>query len=893
MNLLDTDPETAFRQLAEVSADSASPDFFRRICAWLGEVLQADHVVIAQKGSDSRMAHTIAFWSGGELQDNLIYELAGTPCETILNSRGVASYPSGLQEAFPKSHRTREMGIESYLGAPMLAPDREPIGHLAVLWNQPTDSPGLARELVRIASAQAGTELGRRRAAGEVNESERRLHTLMNHLPGMAYQCRDDDVWTPEFVSGGTQALTGYPVSDFTERRRINLADLYHPDDFPWVADEVARCVTAREPFALIYRMVRADGEIRWVWERGQAVEDDQGNVLRLEGFITDVTEQQQSERVQKAVLQIAKAVTARSGRDFFTQLVNHLTLALEADAGFIATCPGPGKCDWLEMKAVITDGRNRENYGFAVSGLPVEQVLQEGVYIVNEGANALFPCHEQSRETDRAQGYVGWRLDDSNGKPIGVVVIMSRQPLLDTQLALSVLQIFGAGAAGEMERQATEARIRRLAFEDTVTGIPNRVSFMQELEDWAAPGANLGNGLLCILLDLRRFMEINDTRGFNFGDEVLQAVASRCQQQLTGNDFVARLGADEFVLLLSHVAPDAVRQVVGRLFRVMSDPLAIGEDSVSIETSMGASHFPGDASTTQDLFRHASIALHHAKRGQTGFSVFDRNMADDMFRRQAMHARFCQALENDELQLHYQPQFDLASGKLTGAEALCRWHDAEWGWVSPGEFIPLAEERGTIVELGEWVLRTASLQLRQWQDRGIHFPGRLSINVSARQLDDPNLVTRIVEKSSAVAPEKLGLELTESGFMHDPDQAVRITHALTDAGFELSIDDFGTGYSSLSYLRRFAADTLKIDMSFVRDMLNNNHDRAIVDTIIAMARTLGMQTIAEGVETLDHANALLALGCDQAQGYYYGRPVSPDEFASAWLEPRQKSANE
>jgi EAL domain-containing protein (putative c-di-GMP-specific phosphodiesterase class I) len=241
-------------------------------------------------------------------------------------------------------------------------------------------------------------------------------------------------------------------------------------------------------------------------------------------------------------------------------------------------------------------------------------------------------------------------------------------------------------------------------------------------------------------------------------------------------------------------------------------------------------------------------------------------------------------ALREGRLMLHYQPQVDLSTGALSGAEVLCRWFDAERGWVSPGEFIPLAEERGLMKELGGWVLKTASEQLRDWQQSGVAAVPRISVNVSAQQLEDIRFGEEVERHTRGVCPASIGLELTESGFMRDPEQAIGLMQVLKAQGFGLAIDDFGTGYSSLAYLKRFAADTLKIDISFVRDMLSSSHDYTIVTTIIAMARSMGMKTVAEGVETVEQAQALAALGCDQAQGFYYGRPMSADDFAMHWL---------
>jgi len=285
------------------------------------------------------------------------------------------------------------------------------------------------------------------------------------------------------------------------------------------------------------------------------------------------------------------------------------------------------------------------------------------------------------------------------------------------------------------------------------------------------------------------------------------------------------------------------------------------------------------------ELFNAASIALHHAKRRDSSTCPYTQTMRHALQRRQRMTERLSAAISDHHLELYFQPQVDLSSGQLTGAEALCRWHDAEWGWVSPGEFIPLAEERGLIRALGDWVLEESARQLIAWNSQCLMpLPVRLSIKISAQPFADPQLTSHIAQLTAGVSPTAIALELTESDFMRDPDQAIDITHTMRQAGYALSIDDFGTGYSSLSYLRRFAADALKIDISFVREMLENRHDRTIVQTIIAMAQALEMKTVAEGVETQEQARLLAEMGCNEAQGYWFGRPLPANEFAAAWL---------
>jgi EAL domain-containing protein (putative c-di-GMP-specific phosphodiesterase class I) len=261
--------------------------------------------------------------------------------------------------------------------------------------------------------------------------------------------------------------------------------------------------------------------------------------------------------------------------------------------------------------------------------------------------------------------------------------------------------------------------------------------------------------------------------------------------------------------------------------------------------------------------------------------------MGAELEKRLAIASRLGQVLEHGGLQLHYQPQIELDTGRVTGCEALLRWHDPVLGWIEPTEFVPIAEERGMIGALGDWVLREACRQVKAWEALGARIDGKVAINVSALQMEDPDIVGRLLEivHEAGLSPERLELELTESAMMVDPERAVEVLELLSAAGFGLSIDDFGTGYSSLTYLKRFAADQIKIDISFIRNMLHDKDDHTIVTTIIAMARALGLQTTAEGVEDLAQAEALRKLGCDNVQGFHFGHPTSAGEFAERWLQ--------
>jgi predicted signal transduction protein with EAL and GGDEF domain len=367
-----------------------------------------------------------------------------------------------------------------------------------------------------------------------------------------------------------------------------------------------------------------------------------------------------------------------------------------------------------------------------------------------------------------------------------------------------------------------------------------------------------------------------------------LAEVARRLQGVAREEETLARLGGDEFVLIAEDADIPAAVRIAARLSRVLADPLELSGHVFNIGASIGIAFYPADGDRSEDLIRRTDIAMYQAKAGGGGYRLYQPEMGEKLEKRLMLAKRLQQALDAGRLQLFYQPQVELATRQVIGAEALLRWFDADLGWISPGEFIPIAEERGMMVQLGDWVLREACRQVGEWQREGMRLAGRVAINVSALQMEDPDIVGRLLDivHEAGLRPDRFELELTESSMMSDPERAVEVLELLRAAGFGLSIDDFGTGYSSLSYLKRFAADHIKIDISFVRNMLTDGNDHTIVTTIIAMADSLGLKTTAEGVEDAAQADALLALRCDSAQGYHFGRPEPPAVFAQRWLEP-------
>jgi len=447
-------------------------------------------------------------------------------------------------------------------------------------------------------------------------------------------------------------------------------------------------------------------------------------------------------------------------------------------------------------------------------------------------------------------------------------------------------------------QRKLADEKIRNLALYDTLTGLANRSLFSERLAVALAQARREEYPLAVLYMDLNRFKDINDTHGHGAGDQVLVKVARRFQAALRTDEVLARLAGDEFVVVAERADAATAARIAERLRAAMADPVAIHGHSFPVGLAIGIAMFPRDGNEIDDLLKRADIAMYRAK-AVGGHVFYQPEMSVGLLERIELAQDLAGALAGGVLQLHYQPQVALDGAGVNctaiGAEALLRWHDPRRGWVSPAVFIPIAEARGMIHALGKWVLAEACRQLRAWREAGLNFPGRMWINLSARQLEEPDIVACIrgIARAHGVEPRQLALELTESALMSNVEGAIEIMGNLKAEGFSIAIDDFGTGYSSLAYLKQLPADKLKIDRSFVNDMLTDRHDHTIVTTIIGMARNLGLEVIAEGVETQPQAQALRALGCAEAQGYYFGKPEAAERFASRWLLPTPAVAPE
>jgi len=580
----------------------------------------------------------------------------------------------------------------------------------------------------------AETELlkERVRVLEELRVSEERFRTLLSNIPGAMYRCGLDSNWDMEFISDNIEAISGYPASDFIQSRVRTFASIIHPEDQRMVEVTVGEAVDRGEPFIIEYRIVGADGGVRWVYEKGQGVFGPDGSVLWLDGAIFDVTERK----------------------------------------------------------------------------------------------------------------------------------------LLQEQLA-------------------------KQAFYDSLTGLANRALFHDRADHALARALRSGSQIAVLLIDLDRFKVINDSLGHHAGDEVLVAVAKRLLTSSRASDTVARLGGDEFVVLLEeNITVDDAITVAQRILAILHEPLLCQGREVTIGGSIGIAFTSGVSPTsTDDLLRDADAAMFHAKgRGRDRYEVFEPSMHARAIQQLELTNELHRGLQRGEFVLHYLPIWELAERTLIGVEALVRWNHPSRGLLPPNDFIPAAEQTGSIVALGEWVFGEACRQVKAWNDA---YPGRslsLSVNISPRQLLDPDLVPRLrmALADNELDPSSLTLEISEGALMQGVEETRLRLRELKSLGVRLAIDDFGTGSSSLGYLQEFPIDELKIDRTFVRRMVEDpTEGTTLVRAILGLARALHLEVVAEGIELPEQLDGLRESGCETGQGFLFATPVVADEIGFLLGEPK------
>jgi diguanylate cyclase (GGDEF)-like protein/PAS domain S-box-containing protein len=509
-----------------------------------------------------------------------------------------------------------------------------------------------------------------------------------------------------------------------------------------------------------------------------------------------------------------------------------------------------------------------------------------EGEMLLRKKDGTAMHCEVRAKAinaSDPGQGSIWITMDITARKQAEKELLQARSDLeelvdLRTQELKRTVAKLEQKAA---EQQQAEAHIQRLAHFDVLTGLPNRALLSDRCQNALGIARRGGQSVALLFLDLDHFKNVNDSLGHRVGDQVLIELAQRLKASVREQDTVSRLGGDEFILLLPDTSPMGAAHVAEKLLKAALMPFQIEQHELTVTPSIGIAVYPRDGADLDALSRCADAAMYSAKEdGRNSYRFFTTEIQAHSDRTLLLGNALRRALERNQLALHYQPQISMETGKTVGAEALLRWHHPELGTVSPAEFIPIAESSGLILPIGEWVMRTAVGQLARWIQQGLT-PITMAVNLSSvqfRHADLPELVTSILQEAGLPA-HLLELELTEGVAMTHPQRAIAVMDDLHRRGVRMSIDDFGTGYSSLSYLKRFQVYKLKIDQSFVRDIAVDPDDKAIVGAIISMASSLGLHTIAEGVETQEQLDLLRAWGCTEAQGYYFSRPLPTQAF--------------
>jgi diguanylate cyclase (GGDEF)-like protein/PAS domain S-box-containing protein len=675
----------------------------------------------------------------------------------------------------------------------------------------------------------------RKRSESRLRESEARFRQMAETV-GEVFWLSSDHASTMLYVSPAFEPIWGRRCDELYANPSLWLqaVDPAHVRLVTAALQSLAEGI----PYDIEYRITRPDGTERWIHDRGYPMRDEAGRVVLTSGVASDVTKRKQDENAMRLS-----------------------ALAFESIADGV----------------MVTDADQRivsVNHAFtAITGYEQAEVVGHSPRFLQSGRHDASFYAAMWRKI-RTVGH--WRGEVWDRRRSGEVYpeLLSISAVRDAAGAITHY----VGVSTEISSlKEYEARLQHQAHHDMLTGLPNRVLFQVRFDEALARAKRHQQTLAVVLLDLDHFKTINDSLGHAAGDQLLEAVAARLGARVRETDTVARLGGDEFALLLDDTKSPQAAAVVGRaLIDALAAPFQLAGHQLYVTASLGVACYPQDGSDQESLLKNADTAMYRAKaEGRNNCQFFSQEMNERALETLVLGNSLRLALARDELFVHYQPQYALASGRTTGVEALVRWRHPEHGLVPPSRFIPLAEESGLIEPIGEWVLRTACRQMRSWQDAGLPLE-RIAVNLSARQFRHPDLLQHIADvlAETGLAARHLELEVTESMVMQHAEDAAAVLAQLKATGITIAVDDFGTGYSSLSYLKRLPIDILKIDQSFVRGVPQGTDDVAIIRAIIAMAKSLKLRLIAEGIENADQRAFLEREGCEEGQGYLFGRPA-------------------
>jgi diguanylate cyclase (GGDEF)-like protein/PAS domain S-box-containing protein len=681
------------------------------------------------------------------------------------------------------------------------------------------------------------------------------------------------------YVNPKMEQILGYSPGEMVGR--IPVLDLVAPSDRPGAAERLGQLFRNEVATAgYSFSAIRKDGERVDVEVLGSRMEYE-GRPAVI-GTLLDVTERRRAEKLQAALYRIAEESAATHDIDSLYEAVHRIVGDLmDARNFFIAIVDYAA--DTLQFP-YFKDEFDPPPSPVARKGTLTDYVLRGGqpLLVSPELFERLVAAGEVVPRGSPSVDWLGVPLKAGN-RIIGAIVVQSyTESSRFSEREMDLLAFVSQHVVGAIESRRTAEEIKHLAFHDALTDLPNRLLFYDRLTLALAHAHRTGRGLAVMFLDLDRFKVINDSLGHTLGDQLLRSIAMRARNLLREGDTLARLGGDEFVFLLPDVndPADAVK-IAEKVLQSFKHPFETAGQELFITASAGVSLYPHDGDDVETLLKNADIAMYRAKEnGRDNYQLYTPELNRRAQSRMSLESNLRSALRDGDFTLLYQPQTDMKTEEILGVEALVYWN-RDGLLVAPSQFIPLAEETGLIVPLGHWVLRQACGQHRTWREEGI-VPVRMSVNLSARQFLQADIVARIIAtlEETQVEARWLDLEITESMAMDNAGQVLSTLRRLKRLGIHLTMDDFGTGYSSLGYLKNFPLDTLKIDRSFVMEMTLDPKDAAVVKAIISLAHGIGLRAIAEGVETEEQRELLLALGCDGFQGYLFSRPVTASRVA-------------
>ena len=674
-------------------------------------------------------------------------------------------------------------------------------------------------------------------ATKELSKSNKNLNSIFETL--------DVAIWSHDMksdvllITPGIENLYGYPLNDFY-RDTLLWKKVIHPDDKE-VLDERAEDLGSGKACVSIYRIIRPDGQVRWIQDRGIPTLDEHGEMISFTSVLFDITNRKESEDQYRSLVELSPDIIA---------VISNQTFDYINEAG---------------SRLIGADN-------------PTD--------IINKSVSRFTSLENIKKIREQTKGSTsGERFELTitrlNGDEIELEI--SAMPILYG--GRMAIQLVGRDITN---RKKAEKTIHAMAYYDSLTGLPNRNKFKQYLSGSLYDYPEQSMAIL--FLDLDRFKVINDTKGHSTGDGILERVAIRLKAVIDGKGIVFRQGGDEFIIILSNVDESLVAATTEEILQRFTNPIVIEEQEFFVTPSIGISMYPRDGKDQESLIKHADTAMYLAKdRGKNNYQFYYPELEKASSRNMDIENGLRKVLEYGELSLHYQPKVDLETFEIIGVEALVRWKHPVLGMVSPAEFIPLAEETGLIIPIGEWVLREACKQSKEWEENGLGIVP-VAVNISVRQIKDDGFVEMVEDtlQNLAFEPERLELEITES-IMQDFERSTTVLNRLKQLGVIISMDDFGTGYSSLNNLRHLPIDCIKIDKSFVDDIVKSSNQVSIVKAIIDMSQNMNFMTIAEGIEMEEQVSFLNRNGCQIGQGYHFSRPLPASELET-FLRERKLS---